>query len=770
MKLKMRFSYIVIGASILLAILSISVIAGWYTKNQALVQVHPSFAPMQFNTALGFLLCGVSLMFMGARQIWLGKFAGGLVFLLGAVTFAQYTMGIDLGIDNFFVEPEFITKTSHPGRMSPITALCFSIVGLSLLFMRLMHSLAISLGLCALVLASLVLAVYFLGGGDSIYGWGTLSRMAIHTALGFMTAGVGVLFCWALYRHHDRRRFEVWQVLPFSIAIIVLNLTFFFWYSYEESVQVNSKVYFNNLISETQTLLLDRYEKYEEALRGGVGLYYASENVSRDEWKRYVSALNVDDTLPGINGMGYIDYVLSKNMDEYLKAARADEAPSFTNHPDTFYPDKFIIKFIEPVDRNIEAVGLDIGFEANRRAAAERARDLGVPALTKKILLVQDHQKTPGFLLLIPTYTTYDIPSSIEDRRENFMGWVYAPFIGSNFLEGINDINKNQLDFQVYDGNRVNEDALIHATSVDDVSDGLKQQTQIKIAGRVWTILWRSNDRFTLPQGQGFGRAILILGLGFAFLIYFLLERLLHNRELIQRRVDERTKELTRSNKELERFAYIASHDLQEPLRKIGGFVDRLKTHLGDDLDKKSKQYMDFVTGGVDRMGELIQGLLSYSLVTTTKVEVTELDTNDVVAVAVDNLSETIAETGAKINYKNLPVVFYDKVMLTQVFQNLIGNAIKYKGDVAPKIDISAKKASGYWEFSVKDNGMGMERKHLEHIFEMFQRLHRKEDISGTGIGLSLCQKIVERYGGRIWVESSPGKGSTFFFTVPDIS
>ena len=227
--------------------------------------------------------------------------------------------------------------------------------------------------------------------------------------------------------------------------------------------------------------------------------------------------------------------------------------------------------------------------------------------------------------------------------------------------------------------------------------------------------------------------------------------------------------ELSRSNQELERFAYIASHDLQEPLRKIGGFTERFEKHFADQIknDEKAQTYMRFITDGVERMRGLIMGLLEYSRVTTTEIDVQALDSNQIVADAIENLSERIEENEARIHYEDLPVVAYDKIMLTQLFQNLIGNAIKYRSEAAPEITITAQVVDGFWEFAVADNGMGMEEKYLDRIFEMFQRLHRKEEISGTGIGLSLCQKIVERYGGKIRVTSEPDKGSTFYFTVP---
>ena len=831
---------------------------------------------------------------------------------------------------------------------------------------------------------------------------------------------------------HPKKTFDFWCAIPFALTSVVLALTFFVYYSYEKSASSRDQEYFQSLIADTQDAIIDRYTLYEKTLRGGLGLFYASASVERHEWKRYVEALEVRETLPGINGIGYIDFVLAENLEAYIQHARADEAPNFINHPKTPYPDKFIIKYIEPVDINQEAVGLDIGFESNRREAAERARDTGIAALTKKITLVQDSEKQAGFLLLIPVYDYKLTPDTIEERRKYFLGWVYGPFIGKNFLGGLEDITRQQLHFEVYDGETTSSEALIyrhdskneshHYHGHDTHNHDNTAKTQISLAGRTWTILWHPSPQYQPPASHTLSKFVLIFGCGFGAFLFFALHHLIRSKQVISQEVKRRTAELAqseeqfrsaieyssigmalvspegkwlktnkalcnifgyteqellerdfqtlthpedldkdlallqkmlsdeittyqmekryfhkdghiiwallsvslvwntdktpkhfisqiqdisqlkeaqahseelrlamqnavegiakmdragrcifinnsyaallgykpeeltgvhwkqvvapqehpkmeaayqkmlndqkvmietlglrkngsqfyqlltlvpqnenkgqnqgyycfakditarkiaeeqmvksnheleRSNHELERFAYIASHDLQEPLRKIGGFTERLETHLHGKLDDKSLTYMAFITDGVERMRELIQGLLAYSRLSTEKVYTEQLDASTVVALALDNLSETIEENVAQISYENLPHVYYDKVMLTQLFQNLIGNAIKYRREENPKIIISAKAIGDYWEFVITDNGMGMEEKYLTRIFEMFQRLHRKEDIRGTGIGLSLCQKIVERYGGKIWATSEVGEGSAFYFTIP---
>ena len=227
------------------------------------------------------------------------------------------------------------------------------------------------------------------------------------------------------------------------------------------------------------------------------------------------------------------------------------------------------------------------------------------------------------------------------------------------------------------------------------------------------------------------------------------------------------TAELKTSNTELERFAYVASHDLQEPLRMVSSFLHLLERKLEGKLDESSKQYIGFATDGAERMKTLIQDLLQYSRVGTSKEAVSKVDCNEVIQSVISLLSLSIRETNATIHVHPLPVIKAVQPQMLQLFQNLIGNALKYHGPAAPQIEVGVAEKGDEYEFYVKDNGIGIDPKFYERIFIIFQRLHNKSDFSGTGIGLSICKKIVERHGGKIRVESEPGKGSTFYFTLP---
>ncbi len=237
-------------------------------------------------------------------------------------------------------------------------------------------------------------------------------------------------------------------------------------------------------------------------------------------------------------------------------------------------------------------------------------------------------------------------------------------------------------------------------------------------------------------------------------------------RKQAEEKLQEAVKELARSNTDLEQFAYIASHDLKSPLLSISGFANMLNKDYKDKLDKEAGEYIDFIVTSTKRMGDLIDGLLTYSRIGARSVEMKPVDINKIFVRAIANLTVHIEENGAKVIHDSLPTVLANDVQLEQLLQNLIGNAIKFHGHEPPRVHISAEQEGGKWVFSVKDNGIGIAAEDREQIFKMFQRLHRDE-YKGTGIGLAACKKIVELHGGNIWMESQPDKGSIFYFTLP---
>jgi signal transduction histidine kinase len=225
--------------------------------------------------------------------------------------------------------------------------------------------------------------------------------------------------------------------------------------------------------------------------------------------------------------------------------------------------------------------------------------------------------------------------------------------------------------------------------------------------------------------------------------------------------------ELSRSNEELERFAYVASHDLQEPLRMVASYTQLLGERYKGKLDETADKYIGYAVEGAQRMQTLIQDLLAFSRAGRKRQGGGDADSGLVMKDVLQNLASAIQESGAAVTFDTLPVVAADRVVLSQLLQNLIGNAIKFRTEKAPAISVKAEAVNEFWQFSVSDDGIGIAPEHAENIFSVFHRLHTRTEYPGNGIGLSICRKIVEQYGGKIWVESSPGQGSTFKFTLP---
>jgi signal transduction histidine kinase len=234
------------------------------------------------------------------------------------------------------------------------------------------------------------------------------------------------------------------------------------------------------------------------------------------------------------------------------------------------------------------------------------------------------------------------------------------------------------------------------------------------------------------------------------------------------REIEEKNLLMARSNADLEQFAYVASHDLQEPLRQIVSFTQLLARRYSGKLDSDADDFIRYTVDGTKRMQELINDILAYSRLRKSNDQFGSVDCEALFAEVIQSLQSVIENTDAEIVHEKLPTVAGDRTQLAQLFRNLVGNAIKFRGSAAPRINVTATKQQQHWLFAVSDNGIGIAPEYFERIFVVFRRLHAAAEYPGTGIGLSICKRIVENHGGQIWLESEPGKGSTFFFTLKE--
>jgi light-regulated signal transduction histidine kinase (bacteriophytochrome) len=281
-------------------------------------------------------------------------------------------------------------------------------------------------------------------------------------------------------------------------------------------------------------------------------------------------------------------------------------------------------------------------------------------------------------------------------------------------------------------------------------------------------VLGQEHGLYDTAQGTGLlVAATITLGMLLIVVNARALDRKEAERRRIQAALEERAQELERSNQELEHFAYVASHDLQEPLRIVASYAQLLQRRYASRLGQDADEFIQFIVDGANRMQQLILDLLSFSRIGTRGRRFEAVECETVLSEAVENLRAAVLESGASITHDPLPAVTADPTQLTQLFQNLLGNALKFRNAEPPRVHVSAERGESEWTFRVRDNGIGIAPEHRDRIFRMFQRLHTREQYPGTGIGLSLCKKVVERHGGKIWVEPAPGKGSIFCFTLP---
>lgn len=356
-----------------------------------------------------------------------------------------------------------------------------------------------------------------------------------------------------------------------------------------------------------------------------------------------------------------------------------------------------------------------------------------------------------------------------RDKAQRYLELAGAIIVALNERGEVSLINQKGCELLEYSQEDILGKNWFEHFVPESVRDELKALFRKLMAGEIDSVKYYENPILTRSQKQRMiawqntllkddaGKIIGTLSSGMD----------ISERKMMEDELRKALEDLRRSNQDLEQFAYVASHDLQEPLRMVSSFTQLLEKKYKDQLDDEGREFIKFAVDGANRMRRLINDLLAYSRVRTRGKEMEPTDSHSALGEALANLSSMVQESGAIITNDDLPVVKADKSQLIQLFQNLISNAIKFRSEDVPHIHISAEKQDNEWLFSVKDNGIGIEPQYYDKIFEIFKRLQRDEKYPGTGIGLAICKRIVERHNGRIWVESEPGKGSVFYFTIP---
>ena len=954
-------------------VLGVVVLFGWHASNTALVQILPHFAPMQYNTALGFLLAGIALYAHASSYKGIASSSAVLVFLIGAATLTQYIFGIDLRIDEAFMQHDITVKTSHPGRMAPNTALCFVLTGLVVG----LHVLPIKarIGFMAerfLILLSASLAIVALLGYllkvETAYGWASLTRMAVHTSVGFVVLNIG-LFATTFGRRNVGQELKAttgWLVFA-SVAIIMVaavSLSFEFGKNEETNIKAElgqeALLIKNGLESALGTRYLDLSRmaqrwtfrrgapviewtdnardflgehsdmlavgyadgefqtQWLERLRGDVSSVQFQELVHQygERLRRQTTAQAGDgirDPVGVASDQGYffaflpvyfdgraggfvvgvfdinalVATELSKAwFDKYGISLYHDGRPVFENAVPNpvgvdrwgvaesleFYDVTWEVKvwpgaeFLRQSRSPLGAVSIGAGFllsglillmykhdEVKRRRVVERAHNAAF--LETVLNNVQDGIvacDADGNLSLFNNAAREF--HGVDAKAVPADGWASEFDLYEE--DGKTALGKERIPlFRAYKGEQVSKQEMVIAPkglprrtliarsaplygphgeklgAVATMHDVTAERAHAEKARRrekelelifdnVPVRMWLKDDknnivRLNEPAARSMGVSVAEAEGASTYDLFPEHAKKYHDDDLevinsgkrklgiieeyapaagergwvstdkvpyidaetgerlvfvasndITKLVEAR-EELRRSNVELEQFARVASHDLQEPLRKLTIFSGFLAEDLGDDISGKAKADLDAIVSSAERMRNLVKDMLSLSRISANGLSLKPVDPHECAAAAIGSLAQRCREQGAVVVYDDLPPVMAEPTLLTQVYQNLASNALKFAADDrAPRLKFSAAQSNGYVVLSVEDNGIGIEPEFAEKIFEPLARLHSRKKYEGTGIGLSICKKTVESFGGKIWVERAAGGGSCFKFSL----
>ncbi len=566
------------------------------------------------------------------------------------------------------------------------------------------------------------------------------------------------------------------SILHVLVVALSMALTFSAWHFSKKQAESRIEQRFDASRDHIVGLLRDRMLKYEDALWAGVAAMESHDgDMTRAQWRTFATHLRIDEKYPGINGIGVIHFLSDQSLNTYL-GQRRSEQPNFNIFPPHDHPTYMPISFIEPEEINAAAVGLDVAHELNRRTAALASRDTGDAQITGPIVLVQDAGAMPGFLFYAPFYRG-GVPTELGDRQNRIDGVVYAPFVVRKLLDGLLAKDLRHTSISISDAGQTIYDEHSSAEELHDPAPMFTEEVQLNFYGRSWTLDIRSNLAFRENNSYVQPTVILVGGIVIEALILSLLIMMARANRNAVAYADKVTEDLrieqqklVRSNEELERYAYAASHDLKTPIRGIGGLTEMLKEDLEDylsspDANPEIAMSLDLILDRVQRMTDLTNGIIEFSRVGAQSEDGSPLDLSELMtSLASDfGLASHQVELNSSVN-----TVSVDPVGLRRAIENLVGNAVKYHEAVADlRILITCQKTSDFLQFSIADNGPGIDKKYHDRIFEMFQTLRTGDAPESTGIGLAVVKKAVEVHGGEVKLISSIGAGARFFFQWP---
>lgn len=852
-------------AGTLSAALGFTVILGWHTHNMALLQIHPSFVAMVYNTALGFLLCGASLMAIAIGRPRLAIIGGVYAVVIGLLTLFEFTFAKDLGIDQLFMRHYVLVANPTPGRMALNTAIFWPLVGFGIMWMSVRPRFRLRPLVGGLIgsitfAQGLVAFCGYLTGITTPYAWGNLTRMAVHTAFGFSLLGAGLIaLAWRDHLAEGSKSVPRW--LPLVVGVAVAGITVCLWQALvidqraqtKRTVEARAALVRSELVVQLQShiLALDRMARRWQL------------NATKDHHERMSDAAMVVGDYKGFDGIRWVDpsnhigwtiplqgheteqgmYLgLEERRQHALEAARntgrlaisrpvelttggkgflvlvpLSDGDNFAGYIDGFFRIQHLLDTVLSKEltsgyavlvseRNDEIYHRS---ELSNRQGSEWAdtKELGLPGMDwrvevwpekKTLAELQSSVSTvtlvAGLLISVVLAWTVWLAQAARNRAKTIEATslrlkreVAERTSAENALSAALEKERLLLNSAVDVICAVDVDGKF--VSVNPACQQLWGYTQEELIGRRYIELVvpddvaRTNEAAAkIRSGENatdFENRYLHKNGSQVHVMWsaswsekqqltFAVARDITQRHLVEERQKKSAIELERSNSELQDFASVASHDLQEPLRKIQSFADELRLSMGHKIDADEKDTLDRIIAAGERMRTLINDLLSFSRVTTMAKPFAMVNLNLIVKEVLSDLEARMEQTKGLVEVGDLPTIDGDPMQIYQLLQNLIGNGLKFHAPgVPPIIKISGENGGPNYRLSVADNGIGFDEKYLDRIFTVFQRLHGRKEYEGTGIGLAICRKIAERHGGQITARSAPGAGSTFTVTLP---